>query len=226
MSLGYGKGTAEKLLEEAGDELNQLRMGPLSSHIRIGLKKASINDTIKNVKTENYTDSIQSTLKNDGVPVIADIATVMPSDERFLEGPVAVIECFQQIPCNPCVKACKCGAITIPGDINGLPVVDAKQCNGCGICISLCPGLAIFVVDKTYDEKHALIKLPYEYVPVPEAKQYVTGLNRAGEKLGSFAVEKVVSGGSKNKTHTISIIVPKELAMEVRDIKVEESDDE
>ena len=159
-------------------------------------------------------------LINDGIPSKGDIAKIMPSDERFTEGPVAIVECFQEIPCNPCVKACKRGAITMPGDINSLPVVDTKKCNGCGICISFCPGLAIFVIDKTYSRELALVKLPFEYIPVPQKGQYAAGLSRAGEELGSFEVIRVSSGGEKNKTYTITLAVPQELAMEVRDIRV------
>jgi len=159
-------------------------------------------------------------LINDGIPTKEDLIKVTPSDERFAKGPVAVVECFQEIPCNPCVKACRRGAIKMPRDINDIPVVDAELCNGCSLCISLCPGLAIFVIDKTYSDELALIKLPFEYVPVPQVGQFVTGLSRAGEELGCFEVIKVISGGKKNMTYTISLAVPKELAMEVRDIKV------
>ena len=159
-------------------------------------------------------------LLNDGIPTNDDIAKVTPSEERFSEGPVAVVECFQEIPCDPCIKACNRGAISMQRDINDLPKVDVKLCNGCGLCISMCPGLAIFVVDKTYSEKLALVRLPYEYVPVPQTGQYVTALNRAGEELGGFEVIKVISGGKKNKTYTISLAVPQALAMEARDIRV------
>jgi len=159
-------------------------------------------------------------LIGDGIPTKDDIAKITPSDERFEKGPAAIVECFQEIPCNPCVKACKRGAITMPGDINGIPSVDASLCNGCGLCISFCPGLAIFIVDKTYSEDFALVKLPYEYVPVPQVGQHVTGLSRAGEELGSFEVIKATSGGKKNKTYTITLVVQKDLAMEVRDIRV------
>jgi len=159
-------------------------------------------------------------LTRDGIPTKEDLAKVTPSDERFSEGPVVIIECFQEIPCDPCVKACNRGAITMPRDINDLPKVDEKLCNGCGICISMCPGLAIFVIDKTYSKELALIRLPFEYVPVPKQGQYVTALDRAGEELGSFEVIKVTSGGKKNKTYTISLAVPQKLAMEARDIKV------
>jgi len=159
-------------------------------------------------------------LLNDGIPTKVDLKQVFPSGKRLAKGPVAVVECFQEIPCNPCVKACRKGAITMPKDINDIPLIDFNLCNGCGICLSFCPGLAIFVVDKTYSINLALVKLPYEYVPVPQAGQYVTALNRAGEDVGSFEVIKVTSGGKKNMTYTISLAVPQELAMEVRDIRV------
>ena len=159
-------------------------------------------------------------LINDGIPTNDDLAKVTPSEERFAEGPVAIVECFQEIPCDPCLKACSRGAITKPRDINDLPIVDVSLCNGCGLCISLCPGLAIFVVDKTYSEELALVKLPFEYVPVPQVGQYVAALDRAGKELGLFEVIKVTSGGKKNKTYTISLVVPKVLAMEIRDISM------
>lgn len=159
-------------------------------------------------------------LINDGIPAKEDLAKVYPSEARLAKGPVAIAECFQEIPCNPCVKACNQGAITMPRDINDLPVVDTDKCNGCGLCISRCPGLAIFVVDKTYSADMALVKLPFEYVPVPQAGQYAAGLDRAGKELGWFEVVKVTSGGKKNMTYTISLAVPQELAMEVRNIRV------
>jgi len=159
-------------------------------------------------------------LINDGIPTKKDIEMMTPSNERFAKGPVAIVECFQEIPCNPCVKACKRGAITMPRDINDLPVVDFDRCNGCSLCISMCPGLAIFVIDKTYSEKLALVKLPFEYVPVPQAGQFVAVHDRAGDELGCYEVVRVTPGGKMNMTYTISVAVPQELAMAVRDIRV------
>ena len=159
-------------------------------------------------------------LNKTGIPTIDDLKSVTPSDERFASGPVVVVECFQEIPCNPCVDACKPGAITKPRDINDLPVVDFDKCNGCGICIKHCPGLAIFVVDKTYSESHATVRIPHEFVPVPAKGEFVVGLDRAGEERGSFEVVRVIDGGPENKTTTIWLKVPQELAMEIRAIKV------
>ncbi|MCL2249302.1 MAG: 4Fe-4S binding protein [Oscillospiraceae bacterium] len=159
-------------------------------------------------------------LINDGIPRAEDLMKVTPSDERFSKGPVVIVECFQEIPCDPCVKSCKRGAITMPNGINDIPVVDFDLCNGCSLCISMCPGLAIFVVDKTWSEDRARVLIPYEYLPIPDKGQMVKGLDRAGKELGSFEVIRVTSGGKKNKTWTISLAVPQALAMDVRGLLV------
>lgn len=158
-------------------------------------------------------------LIQDGVATYEDLKTVMPKAERLLKGPVAIIECFQQIACNPCTKACPRKAIHMEPDINAVPRLDFDLCTGCGACISRCPGLAIFVVNMSYSESQALVMLPFEFFPVPSPGQLAMGLDRTGHELGMFPVLKVTSGGRENKTFTISLLVPKDLAMEVRSIK-------
>ncbi|MCL2010421.1 MAG: 4Fe-4S binding protein [Synergistaceae bacterium] len=157
-------------------------------------------------------------LAETGIPTKEDLLAVTPPDERFAKGPVVVVECFQEIPCDPCVDACAAGAITKDRDINDLPRVDFGRCNGCGVCIAQCPGLAIFVVDRTYSAAQAVVRIPYEYVPVPEKGQYACGLNRAGEEMGWFEVVRRISDG-KNKTAVLWLAVPQDLAMEVRNIR-------
>jgi len=159
-------------------------------------------------------------LNRTGVPTADDLKTVSPSEERVNRGPVAMIECFQKIPCNPCTEACKQGAIQLMEDINDLPILDFDKCNGCGVCLSRCPGLAIFIVDGSYSDTEALVRIPFEYYPVPQVGEKVIGLNRAGKELGTFEISKVQSGGQKNKTFTIWLIVPKNLAMDVRSIRL------
>lgn len=159
-------------------------------------------------------------LNNTGVPTAEDIKSVTPSEERLRKGPVAIIECFQEIPCNPCTEACKQGAIRPMEDINNLPNIESEECNGCGVCLSRCPGLAIFIVDASYSDTEAIVRIPYEYAPVPQVGEQVAGLNRSGEELGTFEVSKVQSGGKKNKTFTVWLVVPKDLAMDVRGIRL------
>ena len=154
-----------------------------------------------------------------GIPTKEDLDPITPTEERFARGPVAIVECFQKIPCNPCVEACKRNAIIPFEDINDLPRVDFEKCNGCGLCIVQCPGLAIFVVDKTYSESKAVIRIPYEFIPMPKKGQWACGLDRAGKELGCFEVVNVIPGGARNKTSTVWLAAPKELAMEVRGIK-------
>lgn len=158
-------------------------------------------------------------LIRDGIPTAEDLERVTPPAERFMRGPVAMAECFQEIACNPCTKACPRKAIRMEPDMNAVPRVDFDACNGCGACILRCPGLAIFVVDASYSETEALVKLPFEFTPVPKAGELALCLDRAGRELGYFPVIRTVSGGRLNKTFAVSVAVPKELAMEVRNIK-------
>jgi len=163
-------------------------------------------------------------LERTGIPTDDDLEKVIPDKKRLAKGPVVIIECFQKIPCDPCAISCKLGAIKPFEDINDLPVVDFDKCTGCGICISSCPGLAIFVIDVDYSEKKSLIKLPHEMLPLPEKGEEVYALDRDGSILGKAKVVRVLK--IKNKTHIISLEVPKSMVMKVRSIKVEDKNNE
>ncbi len=158
-------------------------------------------------------------LERTGIPTDDDLEKVIPDKKRLAKGPVVIIECFQKIPCDPCAISCKLGAIKPFKDINDLPIVDFDKCTGCGICISSCPGLAIFVIDMNYSDEKSLIKLPHEMLPLPEKGEDVYALDRAGSILGKVKVVRVLK--IKNKTNIISLEVPKSMVMKVRSIKVE-----
>lgn len=149
--------------------------------------------------------------ETEGIVELEDLR--LPSEEQLKKG-VAIIECIQEIPCNPCVDACPFDAISME-NINALPIVNYEKCVGCGKCIEVCPGLAIFVV-KIVDEK-ALISLPYEFLPLPTEGQKVKALNRQGKEICDAVVKKV----RKGRTPVITIEVPSQYAMEARNIKVE-----
>jgi len=163
-------------------------------------------------------------LERTGIPTDDDLEKVIPNKERLAKGPVVIIECFQRIPCDPCAISCKLGAIKPFKDINDLPIVDFDKCTGCGICISSCPGLAIFVIDINYSEEKSLIKLPHEMLPLPEKGEDVYALDRAGGILGKAKVVRVLK--IKSKTNIISLEVPKSMAMKVRSVKVEDKNNE
>lgn len=153
-----------------------------------------------------------------GVATPEMIAGILPCEERRKKGPYAVFECFQEIPCNPCHTSCKAGAVTAFEDINNIPKVNYEKCTGCGVCVSNCPGLAIFIIDETYGDDEATIKLPYELTPLPEAGQTVDALDREGKVVGKARVIKVQNSPALNKTNAVTIAVPKAQAMVVRHI--------
>ena len=104
-------------------------------------------------------------------------------------------------------------------DINDTPKIDYSKCTGCGICVSRCPGLACFVIDMTYAEDKAVIKLPYELLPLPEKGQTVKCLGRDGSELADGEV-LAVAEPSKDKTYVVSVVIPKDKYDEIRAIKV------
>lgn len=154
-----------------------------------------------------------------GVPVQEQLDEVRPPAGH--EGPVAVIECFQEIPCNPCSEACNRGAIAPFTDINNRPVLIRENCNGCGNCVFRCPGLAIFILDETFSDEETLVKIPYEYLPLPQEGTTVTALDREGKAVGQARVLKVQQAKAMDRTALIWLAVPKGLGMTVRNIKGE-----
>ncbi len=155
-------------------------------------------------------------LKNDGVFSPQELATVLPSDERFQKGPVAIIECIQDIPCDPCVSSCPSHAITMQAGITDKPHLDFIKCIGCGLCVASCPGLAIFIVDMTHSPKSAAVTIPYELLPVPKVGEIVWGLDRAGKRVCEAKVLRVIKSKKYDKTVVVTVEIPRNLAMDVR----------
>ena len=156
-----------------------------------------------------------------GIPSREELAACpgVPSKERMAEGRVAVIECVQEIPCNPCESSCRFGAITIGEQITDLPTLHGEKCTGCGMCVASCPGLAITIVDKTYSDTEAVIEFPFEYLPLPQKGDMVDAVNRAGETVCRGTVTSVKKLPAFAGTAVIGIAVPKEFADEVRSMK-------
>lgn len=159
---------------------------------------------------ENY-------LKKVGCPSISELqaSSAFPKKEDYLKGPIAVIECIEEIPCNPCETSCPKGAIRVGKPITNLPFIDFEKCGGCGICAAACPGLAIYVKDYCYSEAEALITFPYEYLPLPKAGDMVTAADRKGQGLCSGRIIKVLQTKTSNRTALVSMAYPKEFFEDV-----------
>ena len=152
-----------------------------------------------------------------GIPTPEDLLPFTPPPARLAQRACAVVECFQKIPCNPCATSCPSGAFVSDNDINELPVLDWDKCTGCGICVANCPGLAIFIVDCSGEE--AVVRLPYELLPLPVAGQEVRGLGRDGADLCSAKVIRVQNAVSQDRTAIVWLQVSKDYAMAVRHFK-------
>lgn len=156
-----------------------------------------------------------------GYPTLEEIkaANGWPTGERFKKGPVAVIECVQEIPCNPCENACPFSAISIGTPITVIPTLKQDVCTGCGLCVAQCSGLAIFIVDKSYSDDKATVSFPFEYLPLPAKGDVAEAVNRAGEFVCNAAVVKIVDTRKNDHTPVVTVEVPMEFADTVRSIK-------
>lgn len=131
-----------------------------------------------------------------------------------------VMECTQNIPCNPCQDACRKGCISIGSNITSLPVVvDGYSCINCGMCVASCSGQAIFLVDEDVGGNMATVTIPYEFCPLPEKGTMGKGLGRDGSVICDAEVIEVKSSKAFDKTNLLTMKVPKEFAMKARFFK-------
>ena len=141
-----------------------------------------------------------------------------PSEERMKRGPVAVCECLQKIPCNPCESSCPVHAITIEDDITALPELCEEKCIGCGACITHCSGLACFVLDKSYSDTVGSVSFPYEYLHTFQKGDTVKAANRAGQYVCDAVVKRDVTTPKSDRTTVVTLEVPIDMVDEVRSI--------
>lgn len=131
-----------------------------------------------------------------------------------------VIECTQNIPCNPCRDACAHGCIAVQGSITALPAVERNHaCVNCGKCVAACPGQAIFLVDETSGEGYDTVTLPYEFLPSPQAGARGYGLSRSGEPICEAVVERVRAPRAFDGTRLLTMRVPSGFGMRARFFK-------
>lgn len=216
--LGF---TDEKLMSETEDEyakdLDSLRQGMFAPSNRGKL--------------------IEKT--DEGIPISMNLLTkgYVSDDEisRFpgftkQSGLHPVIECTQNIPCNPCQDACVKHCIKIGSCITALPQVDCSvKCTGCGLCVASCSGQAIFLVDESFEPGFASITLPYEFLPLPEKGAKGVALSRSGQVICEAEVVGVKSSPAYDKTHLLTMKVPLEFSDKARfwkEKKMEAKDDE
>lgn len=145
---------------------------------------------------------------------------IFPSAVCHGKGIHPVIECTQNIPCNPCQDACRFGCIQVGETITDLPSINKDAvCTGCGMCVAGCSGQAIFLVNEAYDEEHAGITIPYEFLPLPKKGARGTALGRSGKRLCPAVVADVRTAKALDHTNLVTMLVPREYAGAARFIE-------
>ncbi len=166
---------------------------------------------------------------DEGIPVSINLLTkgFIADDEieRFpgvthQKGIHPVIECTQNIPCNPCQDACVKGCIKIGKHITSLPVVgENSSCTGCGMCVASCSGQAIFLVNEEYEKGFATVTLPYEFLPLPEKGDKGKALDRSGKTICNAEIIEVRSSKAFDHTNLLTMKIPEDMAMKARFFK-------
>ena len=165
---------------------------------------------------------------DEGLPVSCSLLQKGYMDDKEMEtypgyrhgkGVHPVIECSQNIPCNPCQDACKFGCISVGERITDLPVVNLEAgCKNCGKCVADCPGQAIFLVD----EENNTVTLPYEFLPLPEVGTKGKALGRDGRILCDAEIIDVKDLKALDKTPLLTMKVEDGYAMTARFFREEE----
>ncbi|MFN2362746.1 MAG: FAD-dependent oxidoreductase, partial [Halarsenatibacteraceae bacterium] len=193
--LGYFQDSnAEEVKDEIRERVKGLRLGPFGED-RLKAKKDIIKEFYQ---MENGSIDI-SNKKNK---------------------PYAVIECDQEIPCDPCEAACQFGAIKVGDPITNLPEFDIEKCTGCGLCLPACPGLAIFLIDENYSKNKSTVAFPYEYQNLPQEGKIVNAVNREGDYICKAKVIKVQNNKKFDRTPIVTIAVPDKYIDDARNIEV------
>jgi sarcosine oxidase subunit alpha len=141
-------------------------------------------------------------------------------------GVFPVLHCVQEIPCDPCAAICKQGLIRIdPRDIRQPPTFvleNDKGCSGCERCVTICPGLAITLVDYRQDPDHPTVTLPYEFRKESiQVGDLVTVLDTAGNVLGDVEVARVRAVKANDRTVAVRVRAPRAIAKEIAGIRVQ-----
>ena len=134
-----------------------------------------------------------------------------------------VMECSQNIPCNPCQDACPKHCIKIGKNITALPAVDESvECVGCGMCVASCSGQAIFLINENYEPGYATVTLPYEMLPLPKKGDKGMGLSRSGKEICEAEVVEVRTSPAFDHTNLLTMKVPADMVMKARFYKGKE----
>ncbi|RKY60945.1 MAG: sulfurtransferase [Candidatus Neomarinimicrobiota bacterium] len=145
-----------------------------------------------------------------------------PVKVKLTESFQPVIRCDEEIPCNPCTSVCPVNAIQLEkkrGTIMDIPRY-SDACTGCGLCVLICPGLAITLARKL-DDEYAEVVLPHEYIPDFKVGDVIPVTDQTGHFLENAEVIKI-RYNKKYKTHLIHVKSTLENGQKICGIRVQD----
>lgn len=206
----------------AGDaeEIAEASAAIFSGRIK-GLEIArSLGVTVEEIPAE--WQQMGNVLKSKPGPVGKEVIAGQPSGVR------PVIHCSQEIPCNPCSTICPTGLIEIDSrDIRLTPIYTGTetQCKACSKCVTICPGLAITLVDYRKDASLPLVTIPYEFLDTTlKSGDRVTVMDTTGKDLGAYPVVDVRFLKPNDRTGLVKLQAPAETAAKIAGIRVQKPD--
>ena len=200
--LGYiDEQSLHKEVEELESSLETLRQGMFAPE----------NRGKELLRTDEGYDVSQSLLRKG---YLSDEEVIKYPGVKKVKGIHPIIECSQNIPCNPCQDACPVGCIKVGSNITTLPEFDENtKCIGCGLCVVSCSGQSIFLIDEDKEEGFAHITIPYEFLPLPSKGLFGKALDRSGKIICDAEVVNIRTSPKFDQTSLLTIKVEKDMGM-------------
>lgn len=135
-----------------------------------------------------------------------------------------VIRCSQEIPCDPCIHVCPRDMIRMEGDpIFGIPAVVKDECTGCTLCVAVCPGLAITLVDMRGEGPEGLVTVPFELLEAGVGEgDVVDAVDGDGKPVCKATVRKAARRKVYDRTLLVTLSVPKAYAVRVAGMRMQD----
>jgi len=140
---------------------------------------------------------------------------------------VASVECFEEVGCNLCERACPEGAIDLSR--RDKPILTEDKCTSCGLCLPACPSGATLMVREKPDHSIATLVLPWRGERPWRVGELALLVNRRGEHLGASGrvsailtekeLPRLATVATGEEVQLVQVEVPSHLSVDARGLR-------